>query len=107
MKKVYLLVFILIAFGTQANASFETRVVSKIILHDAGSILIELKGGIITSENCTNALLILKPSSQHYKEMYAAILSAYHSGSKISGWVNTCDTRFNYPVLTRLDLLEK
>lgn len=76
-------------------------------MRDHGSILVALKDGVVTNENCSNKdYMILHPSNKHYKEMYSALLAAYHSGSKVAGWVNTCDSAFNFPILTRLDLIE-
>ncbi|WP_158224758.1 hypothetical protein [Agaribacterium haliotis] len=49
----------------------------------------------------------LKKDNQHFQEMYAALLAAYHSGSSVGGWVNNCDDKHNNPILTRLDLLPK
>lgn len=98
----------LMSCNSVANSSFQQSKVSKIILHDYGSILISLQNGVITNESCSNkSAIILSPSNQHYKEMYAALLAAYHSGSEVAGWVNSCDTRFDLPILTRLDLIPK
>ncbi len=108
MKNFSVLILTFLSINTYANSSFKESSVSKIVLHDAGSILISLKNGVVTNEDCSNkSYIILDSANRHYKEMYAALLASYHSGSKVSGWVNTCDTKFNFPVLTRLDLLEK
>ncbi|MEY8215339.1 MAG: hypothetical protein RPR97_12775 [Colwellia sp.] len=107
MKKLLSLILIFLPIVGQANNSFKESAISTIILHDAGSILVKLKDGITTNESCNNTSLVLQSTNRHYKEMYAALLAAYHSGSKVGGWVDTCDTKFNQPVLTRLDLSEK
>ena len=110
MKKTLLIVLMFVSLVGHANNSFVGSAVSSIILHDAGSVLIKLKDGLKTNETCTNTTnnsLVLLTTNRHYKEMYAALLAAYHSGTKVAGWVDTCDSKFNQPVLTRLDLIEK
>ena len=108
MKNLSFILAILLSFNSVANSSFQQSKVSKIILHDYGSILISLQNGVITNESCSNkSAIILSPANQHYKEMYAALLAAYHAGSEVAGWVNSCDTKFDLPILTRLDLIPK
>lgn len=104
---VFLILFLL-SFNALANASFEARAVSQIILHDWGRVLISLKGGLATVESCdSKSFIVLKKDNQFFDEMYSALLAAYHSGSMVAGWVNGCDDRHKSPILTRLDLLPK
>lgn len=99
---------IVLSFNLNANNSFEEGKVTKIILHDWGRVLIYLDKDIITKEDCERkSALILNKNNQHFQEMYSSLLAAYHAGSKVSGWVNTCNPKHSSPVLTRLDLLPK
>jgi hypothetical protein len=109
MKKLIIFVLgILLAVSVQANNSFQPGRVTKIILHDWGRVLIYLSGGIQTNEPCERkGAIVLDRANQHFAEMYAALLAAYHSGSEVGGWVNGCDSRHQAPILTRLDLMPK
>ncbi|WP_054114268.1 hypothetical protein [Marinagarivorans algicola] len=98
----------LIAQNSCANNSFNSGKVVQVILHDWGRVLVFLEGGITTGELCTNkSYIALKKDNQFFSEMYSALLSAYHSGSSVGGWVNGCDESHNAPILTRLDLIPK
>ena len=109
MKKLLFLFFIaFISNQTLANAPFTKDKVNKIIFHDFGVILIYLENGVKTNEQCTNkSAIVLQKEKHFYQEMYSALLSAYHSGTEVTGWVNGCDSTFNLPILSRLDLLPK
>ena len=45
MKILSVLIFTFLSINTYANSSFKESSISKIVLHDAGSILISLKNG--------------------------------------------------------------
>ena len=108
LKKLLLVIFFVVPVMAQANSSFSSSKVTKIILHDWGRALIYLEGTVNTNEDCTNkGYIALHKDNQHFSEMYSAALAAYHSGSEIAGWVNGCDSKHNAPTLSRLDLLPK
>ncbi|WEI24662.1 hypothetical protein PYR74_12795 [Acinetobacter bereziniae] len=83
---------------------FYNSKISAITIHDYWNVLvIELKSPVATGEGCavSNAV-VLQKNHYMFKEMYAALLSAFHAQTVISGWANGCFRE--YPVLTRLDL---
>lgn len=87
-----------------ANSGFYNTKISAITIHDYWNVLvIELKSPVATGEGCavSNAV-VLQKNHYMFKEMYAALLSAFHAQTMISGWANGCFRE--YPVLTRLDL---
>ncbi|WP_120513656.1 hypothetical protein [Photobacterium salinisoli] len=91
-----------------ANSEFTPGKVSKIILHDWGRVLVYLDNGINTVENCEKKSgFVLDRGNQHFAEMYSSLLSEYHAGTKVGGWVNGCDSLHKAPVLSRLDLMPK
>ena len=108
MKVVFIIFFLIISNYSYANNSFYQSKVNKVILHDFGVVLIELEGVVQTEEACSNkSALVLQRTNQHFSEMFASLLAAYHADTKISGWVNGCDEKHNKPILTRLDLMPK
>jgi len=109
IARITVLLFVIIfSSPAHANSSFSPAKVQQIVLHDWGAVLVVLEGGINTNESCDNkTLMVLKKSNQHFSEMYASLLAAYHAGTSVRGWVNGCHDRHNAPVLTRLDLMPK
>ena len=105
LKIVVLALLALIAFNASANSPFSEATVKGITVHDFGrEILIELSSTVTNSENCRlNQRLALRKTHPFFGEMYSALLSAFHTGTPVHGWVNTCH-EFGMPVLTRLDM---
>ncbi len=105
LKLVIFFMSVLVCAHASANSPFSTSTISGIVVHDGGNeIFIELSSTVTNSENCSiNNQLALKKTHPFFKEMFSALLSAFHAGTPIQGWVNTCH-QFNMPVLTRLDL---
>lgn len=106
MKKIFIVLCFNLLFCNSvfANSGFYNSKISAITIHDSWNVfIIELKSPVANGENCgvSNAVVLRK---DHYlfKEMYAALLSAFHAQTVISGWANGCFRE--YPVLTRLDL---
>jgi len=90
-----------------ANSPFGASKVTQIILHDWGYVLVHLEGDVNTAEACANkSTLILYPNHMFFDKQYTAILSAFHSGAQVSGWVDGCDNPYGGPKLTRLDLIK-
>jgi hypothetical protein len=95
---------VLLCSSVFANSGFYNSKISAITIHDYWNVLvIELKSPVATGEGCavSNAV-VLQKNHYMFKEMYAALLSAFHAQTVISGWANGCFRE--YPVLTRLDL---
>ncbi|MCS4296856.1 MULTISPECIES: hypothetical protein [Acinetobacter] len=90
-----------------ANSPFSPTKISGLVVHDNGTdIIIELKANVATGEGCqiTNQV-VLRKTHPLFKEVYAALLSAFHSQTVIQGWINGCHTiGERRPILTRLDL---
>ena len=105
LKNSYILVFLVFGLNVNANSQFSRTTISGITIHDYGSeILIELSSAVTNSEGCqVNNQLVLKKDHPFFKEMYSGLLSSFHAGTAIEGWVNTCHS-WKMPVLTRLDL---
>lgn len=106
MKKIFIIfcLNLFICGSVSANSGFYNTKIAAIIVHDYWNVLIiELKSPVATGENCviSNAV-ILKKEHYMFKEMYAALLSAFNAQTTVSGWANGCYN--GYPVLTRLDL---
>lgn len=112
MKKLtmMLLVGLFLCIGTTAfaNSSFEPGRITIITLHDSNQyIVIYLDGGVITEEPCNSKqALYLDRNHPFFKEMYAALLSAFHAGTPVQGWVNGTGGWGGFPKLTRLDLIK-
>ncbi|HDX8342538.1 TPA: hypothetical protein RQN03_003307 [Aeromonas dhakensis] len=108
--KLYVLLLISLVFSqeTIANTEFAQTTIKRVVVHDFGkSILVITKDNINGGEGCTNntSVTLLK-THPLFNEMYSAILSAFHTGTIISGWINGCDPMFKNPILTRLDLIK-
>lgn len=94
-----------ISAASAGNAWFQPATVTRIVLHDFGKVHIYLQGGIKTTEPCSSkTMMVLDPDYMHFREMYSALLAALHAKTQVSGWVNGCDSQFNAPILTRLDV---
>ncbi len=90
-----------------ANSPFSPTKISGLVVHDNGvDIIVELKANVATGEGCqVGSQVILRKGHPLFKEMYAALLSAFHSQTVIQGWINGCHTiGVSIPILTRLDL---
>ncbi|MDR0237814.1 hypothetical protein [Acinetobacter sp.] len=100
--------FLLISSNVNALNFFTTSKISQLIVHDSGDIIIQLNGNVANSENCTlSDRLVLQRSHISFKEMYAALLSSFHSQTSVSGFVNGCSNEWQskgMPYLIRLDL---
>lgn len=100
--------FIFISSNVNALTFFTTSKISQLIVHDSGDIIIQLNGSVANSENCTTPdRLVLQRSHISFKEMYAALLSSFHSQTSVSGFVNGCSSEWQskgMPYLIRLDL---
>lgn len=106
MKKILIVLcfYLLFCNSVFANSGFSNSKISAITIHDYWNVLvIELKSPVATGEGCavSNAV-VLQKNHYMFKEMYAALLSAFHAQTVISGWANGCF--IEYPILTRLDL---
>lgn len=106
MKKILFAFGLSVLFSSSvfANSGFYNSKISAITIHDHWNVLvIELTSPVATGEGCavSNAV-VLQKNHYMFKEMYAALLSAFHAQTMISGWANGCFRE--YPVLTRLDL---
>ena len=106
MKKILLVMCFSLIFCSSvfANSGFYNTKIAAITVHDNwNALIVEFKSPVATGEGCTisNAVLLQK---NHYmfKEMYAALLSAFHAQTMISGWANGCNG--SYPIFTRLDM---
>jgi hypothetical protein len=106
MKRIFIVVFIYTLFCTSsfANSGFYNTKISAITIHDHwNALIIEFPNGVANGEGCTiSSAVILQKDHYMFKEMYAALLSAFHAQTTISGWANGCNG--SYPILTRLDL---
>ncbi|WP_445114748.1 hypothetical protein [Acinetobacter sp. WZC-1] len=100
--------FILILSNVNTLTFFIASKISQLIVHDSGDIIIQLNGSVANSENFTMLdRLVLQRSHISFKEMYAALLSSFHSQTSVSGFVNGCSGEWQskgMPCLIRLDL---
>lgn len=108
MPKTKCLVFaflLFFPFFSHANSQFSYTTIDELIIHDYGTeILITLPGNVSNGEGCSiSSQLVLRTSHPLFDQMYAALLSAFHSGTTFNGWVNGCHS-WGMPVLTRLNL---
>ncbi|MBJ9901566.1 hypothetical protein [Acinetobacter bereziniae] len=106
MKDFFITILLSLMFCTSsfANSGFYNTKISAITIHDHwNALIIEFSSPVATGEGCADAsAVILQKDHYLFKEMYAALLSAFHAQSTISGWANGCNG--SYPILTRLDL---
>jgi hypothetical protein len=104
-KLITILVLLISCSYVQANSQFSRTTINGVIVHDFGNdIILELSSEVTNSEGCTsNNVLALKKTHPSFDEMYSAVLSAFHAGTSIQGWVNGCH-QFNMPILTLLNL---
>lgn len=88
-----------------ANSSFSITSVTGVVVHSNGNvILVTLADHVTNAEGCNiNNQMVIEKTHPFFKEMYSALLSAFHSETKIRGWVNGCYL-WGMPILTRLDL---
>ena len=103
MRLVLALVFMIaMPQAAKANSPFSASKIDQLIVHDSGNVLIIFPSSVNSAECGTPAeMLKLYGSSPLFDKLYPALLSAFHSRTKVSGWVNGCD---GSPLLTRLDL---
>ncbi|BAP37206.1 hypothetical protein AS4_22660 [Acinetobacter guillouiae] len=109
MKKILFAFGLSVLFSSSvfANSPFSPTKISGLVVHDNGTdIIIELKANVATGEGCQIAnQVVLRKTHPLFKEVYAALLSAFHSQTVIQGWINGCHTiGESRPILTRLDL---
>ena len=106
LKKLLFTCMCIFSFSVYANSSFSQATINGIIVHDYGTVLlIVFNSPPVNSESCSgNDFFVLYKAHPSFKEMYAAIMLAYSTQSKVTGWVNGCDATFSRPVLTRLDM---
>jgi len=104
---ILLIASMMISLPADANSRFSEARISILTMHDFGDdILVTFSGPITTSEGCTiNNQVALQKTRPFFKEMYSALLSAFHGNIKVAGWVNGCHA-FGMPNLTRLDLVK-
>jgi len=101
----YVVVFLLLmSMQVQANSPFSLTKATKLIVHDNGQeVLVGFDSSVENGESCvTNSYFVLKREHASFAEIYAALLSAFHSDTEFVGWVNGCHR--NMPILTRIDL---
>lgn len=104
-KYFFVLLFsLLLNTNALANSGFYNTKISAITIHDHwNALIIEFPNGVANGEGYTiSSAVILQKDHYMFKEMYAALLSAFHAQTTISGWANGCNG--SYPILTRLDL---
>lgn len=109
MKKIFIVLCfnLLCCNSVFVNSPFSPTKISGLVVHDNGTdIIIELKANVATGEGCQIAnQVVLRKTHPLFKEVYAALLSAFHSQTVIQGWINGCHTiEESRPILTRLDL---
>ena len=106
MRAVVLVVLALFPGMVWANSSFTSTPIANLTLHDWGNqVLIDLPAPLSVTEGCANnSMLVVEKTHPFFREIYAAVLAARVSGKNIHGWVNGCNSTFNAPILTRLDL---
>jgi len=114
MKRIIVSIVISL-FGiycANANSPIEIeRTIVRIVIHDNGSLIyVELDQPAVNQENCTNdGLLVLYKSHSSFDQIYAGLLSAFHTKGKFKGWVNGChnwSATYSNPILRRLDLVK-
>lgn len=111
IKKIRFFLIVLAVFYSShlfASSSFAPNTISTLIVHDFGTdIIVVLKNSDTKNlEGCgDNTQITLKRNHPLFKEMYAALLVAFHSQASISGWVHGC-APFNptVPIISRLDI---
>jgi len=105
MKIVLLVIAAIFCSSVSANSPFSTTTINGITVHDHGNvIIIRLADNVSNGEGCSiNNQLVVEKTHPFFKEMYSALLSAFHTGTKIHGWVKTCYS-WDMPILTRLDM---
>jgi hypothetical protein len=100
--------FIFYANSAYALSSISTSKISKLIVHDSGDIIVQFSENVAANENCSiSNRIVLKRSHGIFKELYAALLSSFHSQNYVTGAVNGCSTEWQskgMPYLIRLDL---
>ncbi len=90
-----------------AASAFSPTKIAKITLHDSGDLIVVFKSAVIV-EGCKNTwAVVLQRSNPFFKERYAALLSAFHGQTLVSGYVNGCSTEWqskDLAYLIRIDL---
>ncbi|MEN8282995.1 hypothetical protein [Acinetobacter gerneri] len=110
MKKIIqtICLFCILSSAVYANSSFSSTRIKSLIVHDYGGIYVVLESNVVPASEGCNAqkLLVLRKTHYLFKEMYAALLAAFHHKTPITGYVNGCyntNDVTSIPVLTRLD----
>lgn len=106
MKKYLMVLVLMVANTSSANSQFSVTNIEKFIIHDSGQeIILVLDKNVNNNESCPiNNQIVLLRSHISFNELYAALLSAFYSGTNFNGWVNGCQR--DRPILTRLDLIK-
>ena len=80
--------------------------VSRLVVHDVDDVIyVHTTMGVGGSQTCAAGTNIMAVQRSHpkFKELYAALLTAFTTRMFFGGWVSGCS--FNLPVLQRVDLL--
>lgn len=106
---MYVAIFTLFLIqNTYALSEFSRTKIAKLIIHDSGDVIVLFKSNVVTGERCQNTgQVVLQRSDPFYKDRYAALLSAFHGQTTISGYVNGCSTEWQSKgtaYLIRIDL---
>lgn len=76
---------------TNANSSFGTKKVERLVFHDSGNLYVYFFGEPSHKETCDSVITFVLPKNNpFFKEIYSGLLAAMHSGASVSGWVNGC-----------------
>ena len=79
---------------------YNTKIAAITIYDSWNMLIIELKSPVATGEGCAlSNQIVLQKNHYMFKEMYAALLSAFLAQTMISSWANGCNG--SYPNLTR------
>lgn len=112
LKKIILVFTLSMPFIETAHAlsSFSETKIARLIMHDSGDVLVIFRTKVVNGEGCTNTgQVVLKRNSPFFKERYAALLSAFHGQTVITGYVNGCSEEWQSkgtPYLIRFDMLK-
>lgn len=106
MKYIFAICLFFCSLNAFANSAFSEAKVSSVVVHDFGTvILVNLDRSATNGEGCTsNTVLVVKKTHPLFNEMYSAVLSAFHSGARVRGWVNGCESAFSAPIMTRFEM---
>lgn len=97
MKKYVVAILLLCPMVASANGPFSSSTVKGITMHDFGNqILVQFPAPLTHTEPCADkGTLVVEKTHPFFKEMFSALLSAFHAGTPIVGWVNGCNATFS------------